>query len=247
MNRQQVLDTYDKEYASTYNERFLLNKRQVRSDHEIEIVRQLLAPGGRWLDVACGTGYVLSRFPGVPRAGLDLAPAMLKLARQANPDALFFRKGDFIDDVPEWHGQWALVTCMWYAYCLVESMAEVERVIKNLALWTSDGGACFVPLCNPALLAAGVHIPYRTVERSQGGTMMITGVTWTWIEESGKQHQNLVTPQIEHMVTMCKEYFNVVEIIEYPLYKPGRSPQGKAIVAKVKKRAARRSRRRSVV
>lgn len=237
MKREQVLDTYDEGYAATYNGRFLLNKGQVALDHEIEIVRHLLVPGGRWLDVGCGTGYVLSRFPGVPRAGLDLAPAMLKLAAQANPDALFLREGDFLDDMPEWYGQWALVTSMWYAYCLVESMAEVERVVKNLARWTSDDGACFVPLCDPALLAADVHLPYRTVERSHGGTMMITGVTWTWIEESGKQHQNLVAPQIEHMVTMFKESFGVVEVIEYPLYKPGRSPQRKAIIARARKRA----------
>jgi trans-aconitate methyltransferase len=147
MKRNEVLDTYDEEYAATYNERFLLNKRQVVSDHEIEIVKQLLVPGGRWLDVGCGTGYVLSRFPDVPRAGFDLAPAMLDLARKENPDALFIKEGDFLDDVPEWHGQWALVTCMWYAYCLVETMADVERVIKNLAHWTS--APCVILLYSP--------------------------------------------------------------------------------------------------
>ena len=237
MKRHQVVDTYDEGYAATYDERFLLNKRQVVSDHEVEIVRQLLVPGERWLDVGCGTGYVLSRFPGVSRAGLDLAPAMLAQASRANPDALFLRKGDFMDDVTEWHGQWALVTCMWYAYCLVETMSDVRRVIKNLAHWTSDAGVCFVPLCDPALLAADVHIPYRTAERFHGGTQMITGVIWTWIEESGKQHQNMIAPQIEHMVSMFEECFDVVEVIEYPLYKPGRYPQRKAIIAKSKKRS----------
>jgi SAM-dependent methyltransferase len=236
MKREQVMDIYDEGYAATYDERFLLGKCQVVSDQEIEIVRQLLVPGGRWLDVACGTGYVLSRFPGVQRAGLDLAPAMLGLARKANPDALFVREGDFLHDVPEWRGQWALVTCMWFAYCLVESMSEVERVIKNLSRWTSDGGVCFVPLCDPALLAPDLHIPYRTPERFQGGTQMITGVLWTWIDESGgKQHQNMVVPQLEHMAGMFKKCFDVVELIEYPLYKPGPSPQRKAIIAKARK------------
>lgn len=236
MKKQQVVDTYDETYAATYDERFLLNDCQIRSDHEVEIIRQLLSPGGRWLDVGCGTGYVLSRFPGAPRAGLDLSPAMLELARQANPDALFIREGDFMDDVPEWHGQWSLVTCMWYAYCLVESMAEVERVIRNLARWTSGMGACFVPICDPIQLAADVRIPYIPAERFfYGGTLMITGVTWTWREESGKQHQNVVAPQVEHMVSMFNEYFNVVEVVEYPLYKPGQMPLRKAIIAKAKK------------
>lgn len=232
MNSRQVVDTYDEGYATGYNERFLLNKCQSRSDHEIEIVKQLLVPGGRWLDVACGTGYVLSRFPGLPRAGLDLSPAMLKLAGQANPDALFLREGNFLDDVPEWHHQWALVTCMWYAYCLVESIAGVECVIRNLAQWTSDNGACFVPLCDPALLASGVHIPYTSAEPFFGGTVMITGVIWSWNEESGKKHQNLIAPQIEHMVAMFKEHFDLVELVEYPLHEPGRSPMRKAIIAR---------------
>jgi SAM-dependent methyltransferase len=235
MKRQEVVDIYDAAYATTYDERFLLNDCQVRSDHELEIVRQLLLQGGPWLDVACGTGYVLSRFPGVQRAGLDLAPAMLKLASQANPDALFLREGDFMDEVPEWCGQWALVTCMWYAYCLVESIAEVERLVKNLARWTSDRGACFVPLCDPALLAPGVHVPYSTTQRSHGGTLLITGVVWTWVEESGKQHHNMVTPQIEHMVAMFKEHFDVVDVVQYPLYKVGRNPLRTAIIAKAKK------------
>lgn len=235
MKRREVVDIYDEAYATTYDERFLLNDCQVRSEHELEIVRQLLVPGGPWLDVGCGTGYVLSRFPGVLRAGLDLAPAMLAQASRANPDALFIREGDFLDDLPEWRGQWALVTCMWYAYCLVESMTEVERVIRNLAHWTSDLGACFVPLCDPALLAADVHIPYHTAQRFHGGSLTITGVIWNWIEESGIQHQNMVTPQVEHMVTMFNEYFNVVEIVEYPLYKPGWNPQRKAIIARAKK------------
>src|SRR5882724_9611128 len=94
MKRQEVVDLYDEAYATSYDERFLLNDCQVRSDHELEIVSRLLVPGEPWLDVACGTGYVLSRFPGVPRAGLDLAPAMLKQAGEANPDALFLREAD---------------------------------------------------------------------------------------------------------------------------------------------------------
>jgi SAM-dependent methyltransferase len=237
MKRQQALDTYDEVYASKYDDKFLLSDEcRVGSDHEIEIVKQLLVPGGQWLDVACGTGYLLSHFPGVPRAGLDLAPAMLKLARQANPDALFFREGDFLQAVPEWCDQWALVTCMWYAYCLVESMTEVERVIANLAHWTSDEGVCFVPLCDPALLATDVHIPYATAQRFYGGNLKITGVIWTYVDESGVRHDNMVAPQVEHMVAMFGEYFSEVKVVEYPLYKPGRSPLRKAIVAKAKKR-----------
>jgi ubiquinone/menaquinone biosynthesis C-methylase UbiE len=127
MDRRQVLTTYDEQYARTYDERFILSEHyRSKNEFEVEVLTELLQDGGHWLDVACGTGYFLSRFPGVPRAGLDISPAMLARAREANPDALFFREGDFTEDVPEWHGQWDLVTCMWYAYGMVESLAEVD-------------------------------------------------------------------------------------------------------------------------
>src|SRR5436190_1549387 len=133
MKKNQVLDTYDKAYAAAYDQKF---HGSAASAREIEIVRELLG-AGPWLDVACGTGYVLGHFPAVPRAGLDVSAAMLELARHANPDALVLREGSFLDDIEEWHAQWGLVTCMWYAYCLVESVSQVERVIANLGRWTS--------------------------------------------------------------------------------------------------------------
>jgi len=211
VNSRQALDIYDEAYAAAYDERFLLNECRYRTEREVEIIERLLVPGGGWLDVACGTGHVLSRFPGVARAGLDLSPAMLKLAERANPDALFIRQGNFLDDMPEWRDRWSLVTCMWYAYCHVESMTDMERLIANFAHWTSPDGACFVPLCDPKLLAAGVDIPYERPEPFFGGTVKIVGVIWSWSEESGKQHPNLLAPQVEHMVAMFREHFRAVD------------------------------------
>ncbi len=237
MHIRQVLETYDDNYARTYNERFLLHERsQAAFDRQIETVRQLLHKKGKWLDVACGTGHLLSRFPAVPRAGLDISPPMLKVARQANPDALFFREGDFRDTVQEWEGQWALVTCMWYAYCLVESMAEVHTVIKNVASWTSDQGACFVPVWDPRNLSRAIKIPYLNRDKFYGGNVLMTGVVWTWIEESGKRHENMVAPHLEHMVAMFEEYFRVVEVVTYPLSRRRWGPRRKAIIARAKKR-----------
>jgi len=237
MNIRQVLETYDDDYARTYNQRFILKEWSKKAfDRETEIARQLLQKEGKWLDVACGTGYLLSRFPGVPRAGVDISPAMLERARQANPDALFFKEGDFRDAVPEWEGQWTLVTCMWYSYGLVESMAEVHDVIKNLASWTSEQGACFVPVSDPHIFSKDTKISYLNTDKYYGGNVLITGVIWTWIEESGKRHENMVAPHVEHMVAMFKEYFNAVEVIAYPLSRRWWGPQRKAIIARAKKR-----------
>jgi SAM-dependent methyltransferase len=236
VDRRQVLATYDEEYARAYEERFIRNEYyRPKTAFELKILRKLLRDAETWLDVGCGTGYFLSRFPGVARAGLDLSPAMLEVAREANPDALFFRESDFAADVPEWQERWDLVTCMWYAYGLVESPGAVDRVIRNLAAWTSPRGACFVPICDPRNLAPGVRVPY--LSRNVGfppGTLLITSVTWTWIEDSGKRHQDMVAPAPERMIASFEEHFDRVELIRYPGRRWSRA-RLKAILARAKK------------
>jgi len=176
--------------------------------------------GGRWLDVACPTGYYLSRFPGVPRAGLALSPAVTKSAQCANPDALFVRDGDFTMAFPEWRGQWDVVTCMWFSYGLVESVADVERLIGNFASWLSVRGACFVPVCDPEYFGRRVRVPYTDPGAGfPPGKLMITGVTWTWEEDSGKAHHNMVAPPVEHMIALFERHFRNVELVKYPPFK----------------------------
>jgi SAM-dependent methyltransferase len=237
MDAPQHQSIYDAEYARTYDENFVLHPyyRQ-KTRFEIETLRRLLATSSGWLDVACGTGYFLSRFPGVRRAGLDLSPAMLAIARQANPDALL-REGDFGDDIPEWGGQWGLVTCMWYSYGYASSMPALRQLIHNLARWTSEEGACFVPICDPENLGRGVRVPY--LHRDAGfppATLLITGVTWTWKEGSGKHHVDMVAPPVDSLVAMFAEHFDVVELIQYPRFKWWSTRRRKALLARAKKR-----------
>ena len=220
MKREQILATYDEEYVRTYDERFIRNEHYRKKDEsEVGVLARLLEGGGRWLDVACPTGYYLSRFPGVPRAGLALSPAVAESARRANPDALFVDDRDFTGEFPEWHGQWDVVSCMWYSYGLVESVADVDRLIGNFASWLSPRGACFVPLCDPEYLGR-VKTPYVTENAGfPPGRLLITGVTWTWEEDSGKAHQNMVAPPVEHMIAVFESCFREVEVVEFPPFK----------------------------
>jgi hypothetical protein len=141
---------------------------------------------------------------------------MLAIAREANPGALF-REGDFTEEFPEWNGQWDLVTCMWYSYGLVESVAAVERVLANLAAWTSDSGSCFVPVCDPEQLGRRIRVPYshRGIAFPPG-TVQVTGVTWSWTEPTGERHVNVVAPPLEHLASLLAEHFRSVEIVDYP-------------------------------
>ena len=238
MDKNNVLEIYDAGYAQAYDQRFLLNEiSRKNADFEQETIRKLLdeiGEGATWLDVACGTGYFLSHSPNVERAGLDISPAMLKVAKQANPNALFVQ-GDFRDKRPQWEGKWDLVSCMWWAYGYVESLPHLESVVENLANWTSERGVCFLPVCEPAGLGAGeLKLPYACENLGgNGGLVQFEGVIWSWIdEESGKQHLNMLAPQLEYMLALFSKHFEQVEVIEYPLFQ---GANRKAIAARSKK------------
>lgn len=215
MRRDDLRNLYDKEYAELYNERFLLGEAyRETTEYEVGLLRTLLGPGGTWLDVACGTGYILSRFPNVQRAGLDLSPAMLDIARRANPN-VEFTLGDFLEDRPEWRGRWNVVSCMWQAYTYVDTVQEVVLLLKRLAEWTAVGGACFLPLCDPEILC-GSDVPFRRWLDTADGTLQIDAVVWSCLEPTGRRHVNLIAPHKALLVREFEKYFRQVEVVDYP-------------------------------
>jgi SAM-dependent methyltransferase len=215
MNRDEILRLYDDGYAAAYDDHFLLAP-SLRSDTEAEvrILEHLLGPGVSWLDVACGTGYFLRHFPRVERAGIDLSPAMLRLARERNP-GIPLREHDFRLPIPEWNDRWGLVSCMWYAYGLVDTIRDMLRLIENMWSWTASHGSCFVPLADPRLIT-GVNLPYRAPTTSPG-RVMITGIQWSYVEDGGRKvHSHLLAPNVEFMVEQFERYFQEVEVVRYP-------------------------------
>jgi len=237
MGKNNVPEIYDEAYAQEYNQRFLLNDWFASDvEFERETIGKLLSEIGedaRWLDVACGTGYFLSCFPEVDRAGLDISPAMLKVARQENPGVLFV-EGNFKDKRPQWKDKWDVVSCMWEAYMYVESLPQLERVVENLAEWVSKRGICFLPICDPRKLGSGeIKLPDMNQNLDlNGGDIRFEAVTWSWIEKTEKQHLNMLAPQVKYMVALLSKYFEQVEVVEYPLFK---GKQRKAIIARKKK------------
>jgi len=215
MRRQDIPKLYDEDYASRYNDRFLLgDPYKDTTEYELSLLRELLKPAGSWLDVACGTGYILSQFPNVKRAGLDLSPSMLELAMRENPNADFVL-GDFLEERPEWNNSWDVVSCMWQAYSYVDTIQEVIRLIENLSSWTSVGGACFIPICDLEVLC-GQKIPFRQWLDTLDGTLQIDAIVWSCLEPSGRQHVNLISPHRELLVREFEKYFNTVTVVEYP-------------------------------
>jgi SAM-dependent methyltransferase len=159
LKAEDVTSLYDDEYAASYEGKFLSSPLTAAdAAYELRLLGTLLDVGSpRWLDVACGTGYFLRHFPEIDRKGLDLSPAMLRKAREGNPNIELIAH-DFRDPLCDLAGDFDLVSCMWYAYCLVDTMEQLSWVIENLARWTSSSGTCFVPLADPAMIA-GAPIP----------------------------------------------------------------------------------------
>jgi SAM-dependent methyltransferase len=213
--RQDVVRLYDDAYAAQYEQKFLRDPLVLAdTESELRLLRHFLSPQVSWLDVACGTGYFLRHFPEIDRAGIDLSPAMLRLARQGNP-AIELREHDYRDPIPEWENRWGLVSCMWYAYGFAETIAELDRLAANLWCWTALHGSCFVPLADPRLIT-GVNLPYQAPTQN-AGRVMITGILWSYIEDDiGAAHAHLLAPNLEFMVELFRQYFECVEIIRYP-------------------------------
>lgn len=244
MQRRAVQDLYDGRYAEAYDERFLTGEDWAKqgSDFELELIGDLVErPGSRWLDVGCGTGYYLGRFPAIERAGLDLSPGMLTTAAEAAPTATLV-EGSYLDEHPDWQDRWTLVSCMWAAYSYAGSLPAVEQLIANLARWTAPGGSAFLPVMDVADLSGGVDIPYRNDDTWVfGGTLLVKAAIWDWHDEKlGKHHRDLIAPHTDHLVELFGRHFRRVEVVLYPPYLPGWDSR-KAVLASEKRGPGDRS------
>ena len=233
MDTDYIARLYDDAYASTYDAKFL-EAPSLHADalHELTLLEELLADGRSWLDVACGTGWFLSRFETNERAGMDVSPAMLRKARLANPRIPLLLH-DFTKPLPAYEGRFGLVSCMWYAYGLVDTIDDAVRVIHNLWSWAASDGACFVPLADPELIAGATlrrWYPYGAADRVE-----LDALVWSFVESDGKTHRHQIAPLVPFMTESFEAYFEEVEVVRYPPVVEG-EPGRPAIMARGKKR-----------
>ena len=234
MKKDAVLALYGSEYADAYDDKYLFSTVH-RSDTEFElkILADLLQEDKTWLDVACGTGYYLSKFPDHQRAGCDISPAMLAKARQANPSLKIYDHS-FLEPNVDWTGKWDLVSCMWYAYCYVDCMDKVWSVFDHLAQWTAPGGTCFIPYCDLNLLFRNL-LPTYELDTLDPGRVFLDGIVWSYKEHTGEYHRQLFAPHPELINQYFAQYFTDLEVIEYPPGMPEWDKGRSALVARNRK------------
>lgn len=236
MDRDEILDIYDDWYAESYDGRF--HGGDVWNDnlgaYKIELVGELLTLGGRWLDTGCGTGKHLAAFPEVDRCGLDLSPSMLQQAAASNP-GVDLVLGSYLDDHPEWVDQWDVVSNLWLSYQFVDSIKDIHRVVGNLASWVKPDGALLMHVADCEDVARGVQLPWEDPETPVfSDSLYITAVLWSWRESNGREHKDLVAPQLQRMVNIFAQYFEDIEVRRWPSMFPG-SDRPKAVIGRRKR------------
>lgn len=234
MKDQAITDLYDDYYAREYNEKFVTNPfLETVIAFKLNVLRPLIDNSTKWLDVACGTGYILSQFKGVTRGGFDLSPSMLAIASRSNPDCDFFKLGSFKDRQEDLENQWSLVSCMWGAYCYVDSIHETKKVLNNMISWIADGGTFFLQVLDIEDLRPCNHFIYEASTKLFGGVTKIPSITWTYIEDNGKVHNNLVSPHILYVLELIEYHFETIEVHRFRPYAD--FPYEKLVVARGKR------------
>lgn len=243
MDPDAVRELYDHDTARTYNERWHGSNWGNDTEHTADAIGRHVHDDARWLDVGCGTGHFLSRFPGIRRAGTDLSPSMLDEARKASPDAEFFQEWNFREDNPEWRNGFSLVTCTGQPWSYLETVTDTETVIANLAHWTAPGGTLMV-LAKDQLDLSGVELPYYVPgEPGFPGEIYLKAVVWSMVDRShehipeigNKYHHNMVWPLIDHWVATLGLHFRTVIVEHLPHDPPWIHTPRRFLVAKDKR------------
>lgn len=213
MKPEQVQGLYDKAYAERYNDRFIHSPIHQANMAAMKIEMAKHVQGRRWLDLACGTGHFLSQFPNHDRQGLDLSADMLRLAKEKNP-GVPFTHGSFLDEHEEWTASWDFISCMWYAYGLLNTLNEVRQLLTNCARWLRPGGICFLPYANPRLIG-GANFP-DLIDYPQG-EIRVDGVIWSFVEDNGEKiHEHQVSPSFDWIARNTAGLFSGIELVTLP-------------------------------
>jgi len=127
----------------------------VRATTRETLARVQLHPGGRLLDIGCGTGALLealaARYPQCAFAGVDSTPEMLAVARERLPEAVDLRAAH-AERLPFAEAAFdAVVSCNMFHYLREPkaALAEFRRVLKPggrliITDWCDDYLACKV-------------------------------------------------------------------------------------------------------
>ncbi len=206
---------YDEQYASLYNEAWWdKDIWKPAGEFHIRTLTSLLKTSENWLDVGCGTGYFLSKFPEVKRFGLDLSSDMLDSARIANPGVTFFHQS-MTEKNESLEGRFDLVSCTGQPWSYLPDMDAIELAVIRMAEWTSPNGTCMlVPFDIFDVLELELPTDFydisANITRDSAPTPL--GLIWTYKEFDGNYYPQL-SPNLDQWVRWFSVFFRKIEIL----------------------------------
>jgi SAM-dependent methyltransferase len=216
MNTKEYRKPYDAEYAEKYNEIWIENQTWApEAKHHIDTLKDLISAETKWLDSGCGTGFFLSKFPGISRAGFDLSESMLKQAKKANPDALFFREANLVTQIPEWNNQWDLVTCTGQPWTYLSTIAEIAQVVKNISGYVNENGKCLLTFFDLTDFTHNAIPIFNRESEIPDDQPYINGVIWN-TRDNGVSHEDMILPNMDQWIRWFSNYFTKIEILRWP-------------------------------
>lgn len=231
---------YGDQYASLYDDMWWDHEHwKPVAEFYQQVIGDALQSSKNWLDVGCGTGYFLSKFPDVKRSGLDRSDSMLARAKHVNPSAEFYQQS-MIDKNAELEGKFDLVTCTGQPFCYLPTMQDVETSIARLAEWTAKDGKCILaPL--DIVDVWQTEYPYGLYDLSgmplTTHGVEILGIIWTNREHDGSYYYQL-GPHLDQLVRWFAVHFRKVEIVVRPESAPDTSKVMRRMIVASEKREA---------
>ena len=159
---------------------------------------------GNWLDTCCGQGWHLAQFPSHNRTGIDLNAAQLDRARQHNPGVPFIQADVADYEFPD--GQrFDLVSNFWSSYSYLNDEDAIKGLVKKLVRWTAPGGALYLELTVPEMLADFNDSEFAAETGSRVVLQSPDGVRWHF-HDAGGVHR-MVSPPLEFFTALIAPHF----------------------------------------
>jgi len=159
------------------------------------------------LDVACGTGLHLSYLKSsFDVYGVDISPAMIKLAISNNPGINFY-----IGDMQDFqiNSRFDVVTCLFSSITYVGSIEALNATIANFAKHLQPNGICILEPYIPLEAWRDGVIGFRKVESDDRKIAMI---------DRADRNNRMVRREIAYIVATSKKIEQIYEEHSFMLF-----------------------------
>jgi SAM-dependent methyltransferase len=142
------------------------NHRDIHND--VALIRSLLrgSESPRVLDLGCGTGEHLGKLHryGIGCVGLDSSEAMLRVARQRNPETIEFVQGAMTEF--DYYNEFDMVTSLFGSFNYLIEDTDVEKALWNTWRAMKPGGIGLFEIWN--------SVPVEMIKEKELGTVSKT-------------------------------------------------------------------------